>query len=113
MNNATYVDGFVAAVPTANRETYRAHADVAAEVFKEKGDWCAEHGYLAKAPGGEWRTLVDLDLTWRARVAERPMTLFVRGGNLLDEDARRHASPLKDFAPLPGRSLGLGVRFDF
>jgi iron complex outermembrane receptor protein len=58
-------------------------------------------------------TLVDLDLTWRARVAERPMTLFVRGGNLLDEEARRHASPLKDFAPLPGRSLGLGVRFDF
>ena len=37
MNNATYVDGFVAAVPTANRETYRAHADVAAEVFKENG----------------------------------------------------------------------------
>lgn len=58
-------------------------------------------------------TLVDLDLTWRARVADRPMTLFVRGGNLLDEEARRHASPLKDFAPLPGRSLGLGVRFDF
>jgi iron complex outermembrane recepter protein len=58
-------------------------------------------------------TLVDVDLSWRGRVAERPMTLFVRGSNLLDEDARRHASPLKDFAPLPGRSLGLGVRFDF
>jgi trehalose 6-phosphate synthase/phosphatase len=25
---------------------------------------CAEHGYLAKSPGGEWRTLVELDLTW-------------------------------------------------
>jgi trehalose 6-phosphate synthase/phosphatase len=25
---------------------------------------CAEHGYLAKAPGEEWRTLVDLDLSW-------------------------------------------------
>jgi trehalose 6-phosphate synthase/phosphatase len=25
---------------------------------------CAEHGYLAKPPGGEWRTLVDLDLAW-------------------------------------------------
>jgi trehalose 6-phosphate synthase/phosphatase len=24
----------------------------------------AEHGYLARAPGGEWRTLVDLDLSW-------------------------------------------------
>ena len=25
---------------------------------------CAEHGYLARAPGEEWRTLVDLDLSW-------------------------------------------------
>jgi trehalose 6-phosphate synthase/phosphatase len=25
---------------------------------------CAEHGYLARAPGGEWRTLLELDLTW-------------------------------------------------
>jgi trehalose 6-phosphate synthase/phosphatase len=25
---------------------------------------CAEHGYLARAPGGEWRTLLDLDLGW-------------------------------------------------
>lgn len=24
----------------------------------------AEHGYLARAPGSEWRTLVDLDLSW-------------------------------------------------
>jgi trehalose 6-phosphate synthase/phosphatase len=25
---------------------------------------CAEHGYLARAPGGEWYTLVELDLSW-------------------------------------------------
>jgi trehalose 6-phosphate synthase/phosphatase len=25
---------------------------------------CAEHGYLAREPGGEWRTLLELDLTW-------------------------------------------------
>jgi trehalose 6-phosphate synthase/phosphatase len=24
---------------------------------------CAEHGYLARSPGGEWRTLLDLDLS--------------------------------------------------
>ncbi len=28
----------------------------------------AEHGYLARAPGGEWRTLVDLDLGWMRRI---------------------------------------------
>jgi uncharacterized protein YbaA (DUF1428 family) len=33
----TYVDGFVAAVPTANREKYRKHAETAAVAFKEHG----------------------------------------------------------------------------
>jgi uncharacterized protein YbaA (DUF1428 family) len=32
-----YVDGFVAAVPTANREIYKKHAEAAAVVFKEHG----------------------------------------------------------------------------
>lgn len=32
-----YVDGFVAAVPTVNREEYRKHAEKAAAVFKEHG----------------------------------------------------------------------------
>lgn len=33
----TYIDGFVAAVPTANKEAYREHARAAGEVFKEYG----------------------------------------------------------------------------
>ena len=33
----SYVDGFVAAVPTANRDTYLKHAKAAAAVFKEYG----------------------------------------------------------------------------
>lgn len=33
----SYIDGFVAAVPTANRETYRKHAEIAAHVFREHG----------------------------------------------------------------------------
>jgi uncharacterized protein YbaA (DUF1428 family) len=32
-----YVDGFVTAVPTANREAYRKHAELAADVFKKHG----------------------------------------------------------------------------
>jgi uncharacterized protein YbaA (DUF1428 family) len=32
-----YVDGFVAAVPTANRDKYLQHAQAAAAVFKEYG----------------------------------------------------------------------------
>ena len=33
----SYVDGFVAAVPSANREAYREHAEKALAVFKEHG----------------------------------------------------------------------------
>ena len=33
----TYVDGFVAAVPTRDREIYKRHAEIAAAVFKEHG----------------------------------------------------------------------------
>lgn len=33
----TYIDGFVAAVPAANKEIYRRHAAEAAVVFKELG----------------------------------------------------------------------------
>ena len=33
----SYVDGFVIAVPTANREKFRQHADMAAAIFIENG----------------------------------------------------------------------------
>jgi uncharacterized protein YbaA (DUF1428 family) len=36
-NIMAYVDGFVAAVPTANGEIYKTHAEAAAVVFKEHG----------------------------------------------------------------------------
>src|SRR5260370_11624755 len=33
----SYIDGFVAAVPTANRDAYKEHAAKAAQIFKEHG----------------------------------------------------------------------------
>jgi uncharacterized protein YbaA (DUF1428 family) len=33
----TYIDGFMAAVPAANRAAYRKHAEMAAPVFKDHG----------------------------------------------------------------------------
>ena len=33
----TYIDAMVAAVPTANRETYKQHAKSAAQVFRDHG----------------------------------------------------------------------------
>lgn len=40
-------------------------------------------------------------------------TLFARGDNLGNTVARDHSSFLKDFAPLPGRSVLFGVRVNF
>lgn len=40
-------------------------------------------------------------------------TVFLRGSNLLDEDARRHTSFIKDRAPLMGRSVMAGIRAQF
>ena len=44
---------------------------------------------------------------------ENNMFFFVRGSNLGDQDARQHASPLKDTVPLPGRAVHAGFRFEF
>ena len=42
---------------------------------------CAEHGYLARPPGGDWRTLFDVDLSWMPRVERllRAVTADVPG----------------------------------
>jgi iron complex outermembrane receptor protein len=57
--------------------------------------------------------LLDVDVSYRLTLARTSIFMFARGTNLLDEDARQHASPLKDIAPLPGRSLRVGVRAEF
>jgi len=45
-----YVDGFVAAVPTANREKYRKHARDSARVFKEHGSPVVPPQQLRECP---------------------------------------------------------------
>jgi iron complex outermembrane receptor protein len=58
-------------------------------------------------------TMLDADLVYRPAWMGNGMMLFLRARNLLDEDARMHTSPLKDQLPLPGRSIGAGVRISF
>lgn len=57
--------------------------------------------------------LLSADLDYRFQLAGLSATLFLQGRNLLDEKVRLSASFLKDVAPLPGRSIFAGVRFDF
>jgi len=53
-------------------------------------------------------TRIDLGAAYR--FASVPLTLFVQGRNLTNEDIRIHTSYLKDLAPPPGRSWFLGLR---
>lgn len=57
-------------------------------------------------------TLVSADIEYNLP-GRWPTSLYLRGRNLLDEDARRHTSFLKDVAPLPGASVLLGLRTEF
>jgi iron complex outermembrane receptor protein len=56
-------------------------------------------------------TLVSAELSYEFDAPD--VFVFLRGTNLTDEDARQHTSPLKDVVPLPGRSLQLGLRYNF
>ena len=49
----TYVEGFVAAVPTAHREKYRFHAEKAAVVFKAHGALKVVECWGDDVPDGE------------------------------------------------------------
>ena len=58
-------------------------------------------------------TMLDADVSYRLPLGSKHLLLFARGSNLLDKDARLSTSPLKDIAPLPGRSFHLGARAEF
>jgi len=76
-----YVDGFVAAVPTAHRESYLHHAQAAADVFREHGAlqvvecWGDDvpQGKLTSFPMAvqckEDETVVFSWITWPSRAA--------------------------------------------
>lgn len=58
-------------------------------------------------------TMVDASVSYRIFTHHADWNVFLRGSNLLDEEARRHTSFLKDLAPLPGRNFTVGVRAGF
>lgn len=58
-------------------------------------------------------TLVSASVTRRFELEHLTWEAFVRGTNLLDEEARPHPSFVKDLAPLGGRGVVAGVRVSF
>lgn len=57
-------------------------------------------------------TLVNVSATWRPMGDDGPLSLIVSGNNLFDVSARRHASVLKDYAPLAGRDIRVTLRLE-
>lgn len=88
----------------------------------EFGDWSAALGYTrvlehdrlapleTNTPGHD---LVSADLEYALPFQNVRTTIYLQGRNLLDEKQRLSTSFLKDVAPQPGRSLFVGLRFDF
>ena len=58
-------------------------------------------------------TLVNASLTFKPFGAGTNATLIASANNIFDVVARRHASFLKDYAPLPGRDIRLTARVSF
>ncbi len=55
--------------------------------------------------------LMSFDLSWTPE-NNSGLRVFLRGRNLLNENGRLHQSFFRDNAPITGRSLAAGVRFD-
>lgn len=87
------------------RDAYRAELDVH-HVFDQ-------NKLGAMETPGEAYTLVDALVSYRWPVAEQNITLYLKAQNLTNEEARVHASFLKDLAPMPGRGFVVGVRGQF
>ena len=52
-------------------------------------------------------------MAWDLGLVGSRARIFLQGRNLTDEEQRQHTSYIKEFAPLPGRTLELGVRMTF
>jgi len=58
-------------------------------------------------------TLVNASLSWSPLGSGNATSLTLSGNNLGDVSARRHASFLKDYAPLAGRDVRLTIRLSY
>lgn len=58
-------------------------------------------------------TMVNAEINVRPWGDERPLSFALSANNIFDVNARRHASFLKDFAPLAGRDFRITARASF
>jgi iron complex outermembrane recepter protein len=58
-------------------------------------------------------TMVNASLNWKPFGPDSESSLTLSANNVFDVEARRHASFLKDYAPLAGRDVRISARFAF
>lgn len=93
---------------------------VGAELLGTWGNWnaaasvmrySAQHDVAANETPTAGYTLLGASLNHRWTLGDGgSLLMFINGSNLTDQLARRHSSPLKAIAPLPGRSVTAGLR---
>lgn len=76
-------------------------------------EWVADQNRIAafETPTDGY-TMVNASLSFRP-FHDNSSSIVLSANNLFDVDARRHASFLKDYAPLGGRDLRISARFTF
>ena len=79
-----YIDGFVAAVPTANKETYLKHAQLAAVVFKEYGALRVAETWGNDVPDGK---LTSFPMAVKKEAAETVVFSWIEWANKEARDA--------------------------
>lgn len=58
----------------------------------------------------EGYTLVDASVSYDLDILNQDMSVYLKGTNLTDTEARVHTSFIKDIAPRAGRSFAMGIR---
>lgn len=101
-------------IPT-RRLGLRYEYQTAAWTFGAEGRWHDEASNLApNALPSDSYTLWNADVRYRFFATDTTtVDLFAIATNLTDEEARPNTSFLKDLAPMPGRSVRLGLRTSF
>ncbi|MEL0641309.1 TonB-dependent receptor [Pseudoalteromonas aliena] len=95
---------------------------VGSSVHYEYGNWHTEMEVIRNAKQDKLSdnetstkgyTMLSASANYYLDLGDVDMTIYIKGDNLTDQEGRVHSSYLKDEAPLPGRSVSLGVRARF
>ena len=92
---------------TLNYDQQQWHAEIAAIGYGKQTDTAENETETAGY------ALANAAVTYRLYTNSGDMLLYVKGNNLLNQEARPHTSLLKDYAPLMGRNVMFGVTYNF